>query len=52
MEVVDTLDVCISFFQGEQGVNGPLGQTGPPGPMVSLGQMLTFNLKPLTFEQY
>lgn len=50
MEHVDTLYVCMSVFQGEQGVSGPLGQTGPPGPMVGLGQMLTFNLRPLTLN--
>lgn len=52
MELADTLDVCVSVFQGEQGVSGPLGQTGPPGPMVGLVQILTFTLRPLTFEHY
>ncbi len=28
------ISVCVSFSQGEQGLNGPPGQTGPPGPMV------------------
>lgn len=26
--------MSVSFSQGEQGLNGPPGQTGPPGPMV------------------
>lgn len=26
--------LCVFFVQGEPGLNGPLGQTGPPGPIV------------------
>ena len=28
------LDLRLVFPQGEHGLNGPPGQTGPPGPMV------------------
>lgn len=26
--------ICVIILQGEPGLNGPLGQTGPPGPIV------------------
>lgn len=42
------LTTLLGPFKGEQGLNGPPGQTGPPGPMVGFSLLLSLPYRSTT----